>query len=100
MSPRMEVIVVPSKESRAHIEVRPRKLYVQRLGGGGDCQHDVDEIASPGTLCRGSLQHIRQGPSMLQRGMRGVHQEIRAEDVEYQPKSETNDVKGVDSIGP
>ena len=100
MSPLIEVIIFPSRESRAHIGVRPRKLCVHRLDGGCDCRRDVDEIASPGRLCRESWPHIPLGHSMLRRGTTSDHPVTMAEDVEYQPKSETNDVKGVDSIGP
>ena len=55
-------------------------------------EHSVEEVCNIFVRVRQCFK--------FQRGMRSVHQEIRAEDVEYEPKSETNDVKGVDSIGP
>ena len=96
----IEVIVVPSQGSKAHTGVQPGKLCVHRLGGECDYRHDVEEIAIPGTLCRGSLPHIRQGQSMLQTGTKSDHQVTRGEDVGYQLGSGTSVVTGADSTDP
>ena len=94
-----KIVSVPSRESKARIEVQPNKLCLHHLGVEFCCQRDVDEIASQGKHGVERCPQIHWGRSRLQRETTIGRSVMEAADVGCPPETETSGEKGVGSIG-
>ena len=92
-------VSVPSRGSKARIEVQPNKLCLHHLGVEFCCQRNVDEIASQGKHGEGKCPQIRWGRSRLQMETTIGRPVKEAADVGCPPETETSGEKGVGSIG-